>query len=334
MTTSIDVRVGPATRRVNLSRFRDLALVPAIVALLIIGTFVDPVFLTRGNLTDVFQQQSEIALLVLGEVLILLTGRLDLSLESTMGLAPALGVLFVMPAAQSGLGVDLPGWTAIPIVLLVGVAVGLFNGLMSVRFGLSAFIVTLAMLIVLRGLQIGLTKGKTLFELPDGFTYLGTAVWLGLPASIWIFLVSYLIAILALIYFRAGRSLYAVGGNQDAARAAGIRTQRVLWTVLIIGSVLAALAGLLMTGRLGAVSPSQGDGYIFQVFAAAVIGGVSLNGGKGTVFGALCGVLVLGLITNILTLAGVSAEWQQAIYGGIILAALALARITSGKNQN
>jgi ribose/xylose/arabinose/galactoside ABC-type transport system permease subunit len=102
----------------------------------------------------------------------------------------------------------------------------------------------------------------------------------------------------------------------------------------MVGGVLAALAGLLMTGRLGSIAAAQGDGLIFQVFAAAVIGGVSMNGGKGTLFGALCGVLVLGLITNILTLAGVSAQWIQAVYGLIILVALILARVTTGKAQD
>jgi simple sugar transport system permease protein/ribose transport system permease protein len=107
-----------------------------------------------------------------------------------------------------------------------------------------------------------------------------------------------------------------------------------MWVVLIIAGLLAALAGLLMTGRLGSVSASQGSGMIFTVSAAAVIGGVSIDGGKGTLFGALCGVLVLGLINNILTLGGVSAQWIQAIYGGIILVALILARVTSGKAQD
>ncbi|WP_246017326.1 ABC transporter permease [Micromonospora pisi] len=122
--------------------------------------------------------------------------------------------------------------------------------------------------------------------------------------------------------------------NADAARAAGIRTDRVVFIVFMIAGVLAALAGLLMTGRLGSVAAAQGQGMIFTVFAAAVIGGVSMDGGKGTLFGALCGVIVLGLINNILTLAGVFAQWIQAIYGLIILVALLLARLTTGKAQD
>jgi simple sugar transport system permease protein/ribose transport system permease protein len=187
---------------------------------------------------------------------------------------------------------------------------------------------------VLRGLQIGVTGGQNLFDIPPSFTYLGSTQWLGLPASIWIAGAAFAIGIVVLGFFRGGRALYAIGGNVDAARSAGIRTDRVVWTALLVGSVLAALAGLLMTGRLGSVAANQGSGMIFTVFAAAVIGGVSLDGGKGTLFGALCGVIVLGLISNILTLAGVSAQWIQAVYGAIILIALIIARITTGKAQD
>ena len=135
-------------------------------------------------------------------------------------------------------------------------------------------------------------------------------------------------------YTRFGRSLYAIGGNPDAARAAGIRIDRVLWATLIVGSMLAALGGLLLTGRLASVAASQGNGAIFTVFAAAVIGGVCLNGGRGTVFGAFTGILLLYMIQNVLTLAGVPAQWIDALNGAIILIALIISRITSGQAQD
>jgi len=318
----------------GLVRLRDLALVPAIVVLLVVGALIDPVFLTSGNLTDVLQQQTELSLLVLAEAMILIAGKFDLSLESTVGLAPALALALVIPAASNGLGTELPLAAAVPLCLLVGALVGAVNGLLILKLRLNAFIVTLGMLIVLRGLHIGITEGRNLFDIPASFAYPGSAQWLGVPASIWICAAAFAIGIGVLGYLRAGRALYAIGGNVDAARAAGIRTDRIVWTVLIVGSMLAALAGLLMAGRLGSVAAAQGQGLIFTVFAAAVIGGVSLDGGKGTLFGALCGVLVLGLIQNILTLAGVSAQWIQAVYGAIILLALLLARLTTGKAQD
>ncbi|MCP2164775.1 ABC transporter permease [Goodfellowiella coeruleoviolacea] len=332
--TPIQATAGPARQRLSLGRFRDLALVPAILVLIVVGALVDPVFLSSANLINVLQQQTELSLLVLAESLILIAGKFDLSLESTVGLAPALSVALIIPAASHGLGTELPAWTAVPICLLIGMAVGAFNGFLILKLKLSAFIVTLGMLIVLRGLQIGFTGGQNLFDLPLSFTYLGSAQWLGLPASVWLAVVAFALGIVLLAYFRQGRALYAIGGNVDAARAAGIRTDRVVWTVLVLGGLIAALAGLLMTGRLGSVAAAQGQNMIFTVFAAAVIGGVSMDGGKGTLFGALCGVLVLGLIQNILTLGGVSAQWIQAIYGVIILVALMLARLTSGKAQD
>ncbi|MEV6637473.1 ABC transporter permease [Actinoplanes sp. NPDC051470] len=328
MTTAIAARVP------RLGRMRDLALVPAIVVLILVGALIDPVFLSSANIVNVLQQQTELSLLVLAEAIILIGGRFDLSLESTVGLAPALAVTLVIPAASNGLGTEWATWLAIPICLLVGVLIGAFNGMLILRFGLSAFIVTLGMLIVLRGLQIGITGGQNLFELPTSVLYLGNAVWLGLPASIWICAVLFAAGITLLGWFRSGRAVYAIGGNADAAKAAGIRADRVIFVVFMVGGLLAALAGLMMTGRLGSVAAAQGQGMIFTVFAAAVIGGVSMEGGKGTLFGALCGVVVLGLINNILTLAGVSAQWIQAIYGLIILIALMLARLTTGKAQD
>jgi simple sugar transport system permease protein/ribose transport system permease protein len=143
----------------------------------------------------------------------------------------------------------------------------------------------------------------------------------------------FLAGIGTLAYFRAGRSLYAIGGNADAARAAGIRVERVLWVVFIAGGTLAALGGLLETGRLGGISANQGSGWIFMVFAAAVIGGVSMDGGKGTILGALTGVLVIGLVENILTLKGVPGEWKQLVYGAIILVALMISRLAGGRAQ-
>jgi simple sugar transport system permease protein len=147
-------------------------------------------------------------------------------------------------------------------------------------------------------------------------------------------LISFAIAITVLGYTRPGRAIYAIGGNVDAARAAGIRTDRLMWLTLIVASTLAALAGLLISGRLASIPSGQGSGAIFQVFAAAVIGGVSLNGGKGSMFGAFTGVLLLFMIVNVLTLAGVPAQWTNFLNGAVILVALVLSRITGGKVQD
>ncbi|WP_030455372.1 ABC transporter permease [Herbidospora cretacea] len=324
---------GRSPGQLRLARLRDFALVPAIIAIAIVGQIVHPIFLQADNLINILQTMSEISLLVLAQALVLIVGKMDLSLESTFGLAPGVAAwLTVAVGTGSGLGL-LSGFWAIPITLAVGVLVGVVNALFIVRFGLNGFIVTLGMLIVLRGLLTGISGGQTFFNLPESMTYLGSAMWLGVPASIWICLLLFAAGVLVMGFTGFGRSLYAIGGNVDAAKAAGIRTDRVLWITLITASVLAAIGGLLLTGRLASVAAAQGDGAIFTVFAAAVIGGVSLNGGKGTVFGAFTGILLLYMIQNVLTLAGVPAQWIEALNGAIILTALALSRLTGGKTQ-
>jgi simple sugar transport system permease protein len=258
---------------------------------------------------------------------------MDLSLESTFGLAPGVAAWLIAPVGVAhGLGVLGNVW-AIPIVLLVGAVIGLINALLIVRFGLNGFIVTLGMLITLRGLLTGISEGQTFFQLPSSMTYLGQNSALGIPLSVWSCVGLFAAAGGVLGFTRWGRSLYAIGGNVDAARAAGIRTDRVLFSVLIVASLLAALGGLLITGRLASVAANQGSGAIFTVFAAAVIGGVSLNGGKGTVLGAFTGILLLYTIQNVLTLGGVPPQWIDALNGGIILVALIVSRVTSGQAQ-
>jgi simple sugar transport system permease protein len=326
-------RTGP-----KLARFRDFALLPVIALLLLAGFIASPNFLTASNMLAVLQQSTELSLLVLGEALILLVARMDLSLESTIGLAPVIAIWLIAPATGHarflGLGTELPGWTAVPVTLLVGVLIGLLNGLLVLKVRLNAFIVTLGMLITLRGLQIAITEGQSVFELPDSFKYLGRASWLGAPASVWICVLLFALGIVALGWFRHGRSLYAIGGNVDAARAAGIRAERVVWIVFVIGSLLAALGGVLFVGRLGSIAATQGQGMIFQVFAAAVIGGVSLNGGRGSLFGAFTGVIVLRLIDNVMNFIGIPPVWEQFLDGVIILAALVVSRFAAGEAQD
>jgi simple sugar transport system permease protein len=335
-TTDITQEAAPAVaaeRRIAFARLRDLALIPAIVVIAIVGQMVNSVFLQTDNIINVLQTMSEIAVLVQAETMVLIVKKMDLSLESTVGLAPGIAAWLTVPSgAGHGLGL-LPGGWAVPVTLAVGLAIGAINALAIINFGLNGFIVTLGMLIVLRGILTGISGGQTFFHLPDSMLYLGTTEWLGMPASVWVCLILFAIGIVVLGFTSFGRSLYAIGGNVDAAKAAGIRTDRVLWIVMVSAGGLAALSGLMLSGRLASVASAQGNGYIFTVFAAAVIGGISLNGGKGSMFGAFTGILLLYLIQNVLTLGGVPAQWIGALNGAIILIALALSRITGGKVQ-
>jgi simple sugar transport system permease protein len=319
---------GPG--EVVLNWVRELTLIPVIVLLMVVGAVVSPVFLTSSNLINVTQTAAAVGVVVVAETLILLTGKFDLSLQGTFGLAPLIGAWLVAPGRQSGgIGTEWNPFVGLLIVLLVGAAIGTFNGILVIKAGFNAFIFTLAMMILLSGFQLGLVGGATIYHLPHAFIYLGSDSWFGVPVSVWVTGAIFLVAGLFLRYHRAGRAIYAIGGNVEAARAAGVKVDRIRIAVFAIGSVLAAVGGLMESGQVTAVTSGQGSNLIFGVFAAAVIGGVSLDGGRGRMLGALTGVILLALVTNILVLTNIPSYWISAVDGVIILVALAIARVIS-----
>src|SRR5438067_1951245 len=314
-------------RHVVTNWIRELALLPVIVLLLVVGTFENPAFLTSDNFINVAQLAAPLGVVVVAETLILLTGKFDLSLQSTYGLAPMVGAWLIVSPDGQGLGTNWNPFLGIAIVLLVGLIVGAFNGFLVIKLGFNAFIFTLAMLILLMGIQVGIVSGRTIYHLPDEFIYLGSASLFGVPVSVWVTAVIFLLSALFLRYHRVGRAIYAIGGNTEAARAAGIHVDRIRIGVFIVASLLAALAGLMTAGQVVAVTASQGSNLIFSVFAAAVIGGISLDGGRGRMVGALTGVILLALVQNILILSQIQTFWIDAATGLIILIALGLARL-------
>jgi simple sugar transport system permease protein len=316
-----------------ISWLREAALVPVLVVLIIVGSVLNSHFLTVSNLTGIGQQISALGVVVVGESLILLIGGMDLSLESTYGLAPMVAAWLIVPVASFGAGTMLNPYLGILILLAVGVAVGFANGLLIVKGRLNGFIVTLGMTILLAGIQDGIVKGQSPFGLPAPFAYLGSAFVGKIPVSLIVAALIFVVAGLFLRYHRAGRAIYAIGGNREAARAAGIKVDRVRIGVYVAGSVLAALGGLMEAGRVSSVASTQGygEGIIFAVFAAAVIGGVSLQGGRGNMVGAASGVILLGVVQNILDLENAPNYWIDAIDGAVILVALILARVIGGE---
>jgi simple sugar transport system permease protein len=312
---------------------RGAALLPVLVVLLIIGSAVSPAFFTTSNLAGVGQQISALGAVVVGESLIIMTGGMDLSLESTFGLAPMVAAWVMVPVAAYGAGTMWGPVLGLLVLLAVGATIGAINGVMIVKARLNGFIFTLAMTIILAGIQDGMVNGQSLFNLPAGFTYIGSAYVGKIPVSLLVTVAIFIVVGLFLRYHRVGREIYAVGGNREAARAAGIRVDRVRIGVYVAGSVLAAIGGLMEAGRVSSVASTQGyqEGIIFNVFAAAVIGGVSLKGGRGNMLGAATGVVLLGLVQNILDLGNVSNYWIEAIDGFVILLALIMARVVGGE---
>src|SRR3954463_15371887 len=199
-----------AARTVLLRRARELALVPALLLLMVLGAIVNDSFLTERNLISILGASAALAMVVLAESLILITGKIDLSLDSVVGIAPPMGALVGLPSAETGWGTEWSAPLALVAILVVGGIIGAFNGILVVKFKLNAFIVTLAMLIVLRGLLVGATKGKTLFGMPDSFFTLATSTFLNVPMSVWLAAAAFAVTGFLLKYHRVGRALYAI----------------------------------------------------------------------------------------------------------------------------
>lgn len=311
----------------------ELLLAPALVVLIIVGALVNPRFLSYTNISNILVASAALGILVVAETIIILTGSIDLSLESTVAISPALTGLLVLGIADGGWGLHWPVWLAIVAGLLAGPLIGLVNGVLIIKLGLDGFIVTIAMLIVVRGVQTGLSNSRTLQDLPSEMHALGSTEILSVPLSVWITGFAFLAGIILLRYHTVGRSIYATGGNLNAARLSGIRVDRLRIGAFVIGGFLAAIAGFVLVGYVGSIPPNLGKDYLFSVFAATVVGGVSLNGGKGSLIGALMGVLILGVVQNLMVLAQVPTYWIKAVYGVIILLALVSARASAGTRQ-
>jgi ribose transport system permease protein len=255
-----------------------------------------------------------------GEGLVLIGGGLDLSVGSTMGLSGTLAAL----ALSSG----VPLWLALCSGLGVGAAVGLTNGLIVTRLGLNPFIATLGSLSVVRGLTYGVVRGNSV-ALPDtdaaaAFSYLGNGTIFFVPIPVLIMLVIGIALLVVLNGTAFGRRVYAVGGNENAARLLGLNVNRVKLTLYVLSGMLAAVGGLLLTARAGTALPDAATGYELEVIAAVVIGGTSLSGGSGTIPGILIGAALLGVIDNGIVLLGIDGYWQQAITGLVIVLAATL----------
>jgi ribose transport system permease protein len=281
---------------------------------------LSPYFLTRSNLTNVLVQSSSVALLALGALVVILVGSFDLSLGSTVGLCTIVAaVLFRDHPTQ--------GWLVVPAVLGVGLAVGAVNSMIIVglRVG-NAFIVTLGMLYAVQSLSYVQSGGTQVPGVPSYLLTLANQKLVGVPGPIVIVLV--VGAVLAFVLNRVvwGRWIFAIGGSADAASKVGIPVRKVLFSVYIIAGLLAAVAGLLVAGLNDAGAPDSGNSILLAI-AAVVIGGASLTGGRGSVWATLVGAVILGSITNGLTLLSVSPNWTPFAIGAVLIAAVALDKL-------
>jgi ribose transport system permease protein len=228
----------------------------------------------------------------------------------------------------SGYMLDFTPFGAIVAGVLVGMALGWFNGFVITRFGLPPFVATLGMLSIARGLTMLWTRGFPITGLGPEFGFIGTGYWLGVPMPVWISAALVAMFVIVTKRTRFGRYLYAVGGNERAATLSGLNIKRVKTMVYLLGGALAAVAGLMVTARSDAADPNAGIGYELNWIAAVVIGGTSLSGGRGSILGTVLGCLIIGVLDNGLVLLNVSAYWQQVIKGCVILLAVAIDRLS------
>jgi ribose/xylose/arabinose/galactoside ABC-type transport system permease subunit len=277
-------------------------------------------FLNWANLSQVIRALSFIAIMAVGQSLVIITGGIDLSVGSLLGLSGVVSAVLL----NNGSGI-IP---AVIAGLLVGLISGFFNGFFITKAKLPPFIVTLGMMSIARGLAFALSGGETLRNLPSGFLAMGQGTMLNVPVPVIIMIIGALIVGYMLKLTKQGRYIYAIGGNEEAAHLCGINVVRVKILVYTLCGFAAGIAGVLFTARFGVGQSTAGLGYELDVIAAAVIGGVSLSGGRGTILGAVIGSLLMGVLRNGLVLLNVSAYWQQVAIGIVILFAVLLDRRT------
>ncbi len=291
----------------------------ALFVICIILSIATPYFFTAQNLIIVLRQVSINGILAIGVTFVIIAGGIDLSLGSVIALTGVIAASFAHPDTY-------PLIVPLLLALLCGVAIGAINGLTITIGKVAPFIVTLGMMTIARGLALVLSNGRPVTNLSPSFNFIGGGDWLHIPVPILLFVLVILISSVILKYTRIGRYVYAVGGNENAARASGIRVSRVKLFAYIMCSGLAALAGIVLASRITTGQPNAGIAYELDAIAAVVIGGTSLLGGRGSVMGTVIGVLIIGVINNGLDLLNVSSYYQQIIKGIIIVGAVLLDR--------
>lgn len=309
------------TKTKNMSdMMRRLGPVLALIVLIVFISILNPNFLTFNNILNLLRQVSINALIAFGMTFVIITGGIDLSVGSTLALASALTAGFLLTGMNPVL--------AVIIGLAIGVALGAVNGAVITKGKMAPFIATLATMTIYRGLTLVYTDGNPITGLDETFFFqvIGKGYFFGIPVPIIIMLITFALLYVLLHKTSFGRKIFAVGGNEEAAYISGINTNRVKIWVYGISGFLASLAGLILTSRLNSAQPTAGSAYEMDAIAAVVLGGTSMSGGRGSLFGTLIGALIIGVLNNGLNLIGVSSFYQQIVKGIVIIIAVLLDR--------
>lgn len=299
--------------------WNDFAILIILVVLIVIMAIINPVFLTLNNIMNIARQVSIVAIAGIGMTYVLISAEIDLSVGSLVGLT---GVIAAM-AMKEG----MPIAVACLLAIAVSVFCGFMNGVIHTYVKIPSFIVTMGMMNIARGAVLVLTNSYPVTGLPEEFKMLGRGYMLGIPIPVVLMFACYIIGYFVLKYMRFGRSIYAIGGNIEAARLSGISVSKNKVLIHTICGLTAGIAGVVLAARLFSGQPSAGNGMELDAIAAAVIGGTSTAGGKGRLWGTLLGALILGIITNGMNLMNISTNWQYIMQGAIIIVAVGLDRI-------
>jgi ribose/xylose/arabinose/galactoside ABC-type transport system permease subunit len=299
--------------------FRRYATVLAFIALCVVFTFAvpwrdgTPVFLSQVNVLNVIRQVSVVGIMAVGMTFVILLGQIDLGVGSLLALTGM--VAAIMQRADLGLVPSILG------SLTLGAATGLLVGGLVTKGGIPSFVATLGVLAAFRGATL-LISGQPVLGLKEDFRFIGAGEVLGLPFPIVLFAIVVAIGVIVLRRTRFGRYIYAVGGNETAAKLSGINVEVIKLSAFVISGICTAVSALILTARLNSGQPLAGQGYELDVIAAVVVGGTSLSGGRGSVGGSVIGAMLIGVLSNGLTLLQVPPDWQPIVKGVIIVAAV------------
>ena len=285
-----------------------------LLVICVFATILSPSFLSVTNLFNVFKQITVAGIVGCGMTFVILTGGIDLSVGSILGLS---GVLASGVLASTGNTA-----AAVAVSLVVGVACGAVNGFFVSVCGIPPFISTLGMMTLLRGVILVYTKGSPIPIKSDAYKFFGKGSIVGIPVSVIILIIVFLLAHYILTQTSYGRSVYAVGGNREAARLSGIRVKTSEFLVYTLNGLMCGMAGLILTARLGSAQSTSGTGIEMDAIAAVILGGTSLSGGVGFVLPTVVGAMIMGIIDNILTLMNVNPHATNIVKGAVILIAV------------
>lgn len=307
--------------RLKKCNWNDLAILFILLLLIMILAIIRPVFLTPNNILNIMRQVSIVAILGIGMSYVLISAEIDLSVGSLAALA---GITATM-SLKSGMGIGI----SIVFAIFISVCCGFLNGAIHTFARIPSFIVTMGMLNIARGIVLVMTNSYPVTGLPDSFKTLGRGYIGFVPIPVIVMIICYAIGYFVLKYTKFGRSIYAIGGNLEAARLSGIPVSRNKVLIHTISGLTAGIAGVVLASRLFSGQPGAANGLELDAIAACVIGGTSTSGGKGRLWGTLLGALIMGIITNGMNLMNISTNWQLIMQGVIIIVAVGLDRVKS-----